>query len=66
MKELLDPPADLQITFLNIQKYLSPHYVKVVKEKAVSEVVADAVAPETPPPPKVKRPSVKKAVNVKA
>ena len=68
MKELLEPPADLQITFLNIQKYLSPHYVKVVKEKVVKEkklaVVVDApVATDEVPPatPKVKRPAVKKA-----
>ena len=64
MRELLEPPEGLQITFLNIQKYLSPHYVKVVKEEVVKEevVVADVV-PETP---KVKRPAVKKAAAVKA
>ena len=28
LTELLEPPAGLEITFLNIQKYLSPHYVK--------------------------------------
>jgi|TARA_A200000159_G_scaffold132155_1_gene129592 upstream activation factor subunit UAF30 len=29
LRTLLDPPADTQITFLNLQKYLSPHYTKV-------------------------------------
>ena len=28
LRTLLDPPADLEITYLNIQKYLSPHYIK--------------------------------------
>ena len=32
LKELLSPPADTQVTYLNLQKFLSPHYVK--KEKA--------------------------------
>tara|TARA_R110000803_G_scaffold24855_4_gene59683 strand:- start:1378 stop:1857 length:480 start_codon:yes stop_codon:yes gene_type:complete len=29
LTKLLEPPADTQITFLNIQKFLSPHYIKV-------------------------------------
>ena len=28
LRALLEPPADIQITYLNIQKFLSPHYVK--------------------------------------
>ena len=28
LKELLHPPADIVVTYLNLQKYLSPHYVK--------------------------------------
>ena len=28
LKELLQPPADVQVTYLNLQKYLSPHYEK--------------------------------------
>jgi upstream activation factor subunit UAF30 len=28
LKELLQPPADVTVTYLNLQKYLSPHYVK--------------------------------------
>jgi upstream activation factor subunit UAF30 len=33
LKDLLAPPADVQVTYLNLQKYLSPHYVKK-EEKA--------------------------------
>ena len=29
LKNLLQPPADVQITFFNLQKYLSPHYTRV-------------------------------------
>ncbi len=28
LKTLLTPPDDVQLTYLNLQKYLSPHYVK--------------------------------------
>jgi upstream activation factor subunit UAF30 len=28
LRELLAPPADVVVTYLNLQKYLSPHYVK--------------------------------------
>ncbi len=33
LTKLLEPPADTQITFLNIQKFLSPHYIKVEAEQ---------------------------------
>ena len=70
MKELLEPPADLQITFLNIQKYLSPHYIKVPKasskaaaaESVLEEVIVIPSSEDAPPAtPKAKRPAVKKA-----
>ena len=28
LKELLAPPEGVQVTYLNLQKFLSPHYVK--------------------------------------
>jgi len=28
LKDLLQPPADVVVTYLNLQKYLSPYYVK--------------------------------------
>jgi chromatin remodeling complex protein RSC6 len=62
LTDLLEPPAGLQITFLNVQKYLSPHYVKA--PPAPKEASDPAPASEEAPPatPKVKRPTVKKAV----
>ena len=29
LRNLLQPPTDVEITFLNLQRYLSPHYTKV-------------------------------------
>ena len=29
IRDLLKTPADVQVTFLNLQKFLSPHYTKV-------------------------------------
>jgi upstream activation factor subunit UAF30 len=60
LKAILDPPADVQVTFLNIQKYINKHYIKAekpVKEKAP----AAAAEAETPKPAAAKRPTVKKA-----
>jgi upstream activation factor subunit UAF30 len=57
LTELLEPPSGLQITFLNVQKYLSPHYLKNIK--VVPDVVVKSEE-EPPPTPKVKRPAVKK------
>ena len=49
LTKLLEPPADTQITFLNIQKFLSPHYIKVETEAADAEEK-----------PKAKRPTARK------
>ena len=52
LTDLLEPPEGVQVTFLNIQKYLSPHYVKVdkpVKEK--KEKPAKPVEPVPEPEP---------------
>ena len=59
LTDLLNPPAGLQITFLNIQKYLSPHYIKVAPVPAHPAPVTEAPVPETPK--KAARPVVKKA-----
>lgn len=62
LKALLEPPPDIQITFLNIQKYINPHFVKEPKEekpkpekRKVEEVVAT-----TDDAPKAERPKVAK------
>jgi upstream activation factor subunit UAF30 len=61
LKAILDPPADVQVTFLNIQKYINKHYIKA--EKPVKEKVTPAAAAsaEAPKPAAAKRPTVKKA-----
>jgi len=46
--DLLAPPEGVQVTFLNIQKYLSPHYVKVEKEKKTKAKEEPAPEPEAP------------------
>ena len=51
LRKLLSPPAGTEVTFLNIQRYLSPHYVKDTPAEAA------ATAASTP---KKKRPVVKK------
>jgi chromatin remodeling complex protein RSC6 len=50
LTNLLEPPPDTQITFLNIQKFLSPHYIKV-------EDPAEAPSEEKT---KAKRPTARK------
>lgn len=62
---LLKPPEGVQVTFLNVQKYLSPHYTKIEVAKA-KEPKAQPVAVSSEPvteekPKKAARPSVKKA-----
>jgi chromatin remodeling complex protein RSC6 len=34
LRDLLAPPADVVVTYLNLQKYLSPHYIKKDPVKA--------------------------------
>lgn len=60
LKAILDPPADVQVTFLNIQKYINKHYIKAEKPVKEKAPVA-AVEAETPKPAVAKRPTVKKA-----
>lgn len=74
LKNLLKPPEETQVTFLNIQKYLSPHYLKkadLVKEEPVNDPVPEPAKEAVPEPaessstPKktvVRRPVVKKKV----
>lgn len=63
LTKLLSPPAGLEITFLNVQKYLSPHYTKL----PVAETKTDEVTSEKrPASAAAKRPTVRKAVAPKA
>ena len=70
LKDLLAPPEGTQITFLNIQKYINPHYIKAPVEPKPAKVPKEkkpaAVIPETPlaatpssaPAPAVEKPKV--------
>jgi len=46
LRSLLAPPDDVQVTFLNIQKYINRHYLKeVVPEAVVAEPVVEKKKP---------------------
>ena len=68
LKDLLQPPEGTQVTFLNIQRYINPHYIKEETEKkprekkpkveAVESSTADAPPKEKKVRPKVAKPPV--------
>lgn len=58
LTDLLAPPEGVQVTFLNMQKYISPHYIKT--EAPTSEESSTEAAAEAPAKKVVKRPVVKK------
>lgn len=64
LKTILDVPTDVTLTFFNLQKYMSPHFMK---EAPVSEQPSEVEPPseeETPPTPKkIVKKVVKKVVN---
>ncbi len=69
LKDLLQPPADVQVTFLNIQKYINPHYIKEAKPegekkpraaKPKAEPAAAASSDAAAPKEKKSRPKVAK------
>jgi len=66
LQALLKPGDGIQVTFLNVQKYISPHYVKVVStEEPIPSTKTIEPVPSTPKKAAtatgVKRPAVKKA-----
>jgi upstream activation factor subunit UAF30 len=60
LRSLLDPPADVQVTFLNIQKYINKHYIKAEKEPEAPKAAKEAPKAKEAPAA-AKRPTVKKA-----
>ena len=60
LKDLLTPPEGINVTFLNIQKYINHHYIKA--EPAPKKVPVAESAPAAAS----KKPPVKKAVAAKA
>ena len=62
LQSLLKPGDGIQVTFLNVQKYISPHYVKAVSTEdptAVTKVVEPVIVAKKITA--LKRPVVKKA-----
>lgn len=59
LKALLHPPEGTQVTFLNIQKYINPHYIKEEKPKPEKKPKPPA-DPAAPPKEKKMRPKVAK------
>lgn len=64
LKALLNPPEDVQVTVLTIQKYLSPHFVKAEAPAKAPKAPKTTEASAAPEPAKkvVKRPVVRKVV----
>jgi len=62
LKALLNPPADVQITFLNIQKYINPHYIKEVKPPVEKKPKVETVT-EAPKEKKMRPKVAKPAAN---
>ena len=60
LQTLLHPPEGTQVTFLNIQKYINPHYINEAKPKVEKAPKAPA-DPTAPPKEKKLRPKVAKA-----
>jgi hypothetical protein len=65
LKDLLQPPEGTQVTFLNIQKFINPHYIKEATDKKPREkkpkAEAAPVATDAAPKEKKSRPKVAKA-----
>jgi len=66
LQDLLQPPAETQITFLNIQKFINPHYIKEEKPEGEKKPRAKKAEPapaaaDAPPKEKKVRPKVAKA-----
>jgi upstream activation factor subunit UAF30 len=60
LTDLLSPPEGVQVTFLNIQKYLSPHYTKPPKKDAPEPEPAASSEPAAEPAPAKKKVIVRK------
>ena len=67
LTKLLSPPDGEQVTFLNMQRYINPHYVKVHDDpvtdaaEAIAELSGDVTEVVETAKKVTKRPTVKKA-----
>jgi chromatin remodeling complex protein RSC6 len=65
LKELLNPPEGTTVTFLNIQKFINPHYIKPAADpKTPPATPAGTTTPEAPK--KAARPTLKKTASAPA
>lgn len=65
LKELLNPPEGTTVTFLNIQKFINPHYIKPAADpKTPPATPAGTATPEAPK--KAARPTLKKTASAPA
>ena len=48
LRDLLQPPADVQVTYLKLQHYLAPHYIKAVVAPTAATPAADDAKPKKP------------------
>ena len=62
LKDLLNPPENIQVTFMNIQKYISPHYGKEPSDKVTKPKAPKAEATAEAAKEKTARPKVEKKV----
>lgn len=56
LRDLLQPPADVQVTYLKLQHYLAPHYITLPKPEPVkkaAKVASEAEAVDKPKKPRV-------------
>jgi len=66
LKDLLNPPEGTTVTFLNIQKFINPHYIKPAAEPKTPKATPVAASPEAPDAPKkAARPTLKKTPTAK-
>jgi hypothetical protein len=61
LKDLLQVPEGIQVTFLNIQKYINPHYIKEPKPEGEKKPRAKKEPSTEAPKEKKLRPKVAKA-----
>ena len=65
LKDLLNPPEGTTVTFLNIQKFINPHYIKPAADpKTPPATPAGTSTPEAPK--KAARPTLKKPASATA
>ena len=65
LKDLLNPPEGTTVTFLNIQKFINPHYIKPAADpKTPPATPAGTATPEAPK--KADRPTLKKPASAAA